>query len=451
MTWDSIAATSSACAASSGLYVMPCSSGRALSTAVSCMVARWSRRVRGVLHAGGKVFRVVLRQADDARSPRHQTGAYTPAARTPGRGGCASQRVCRARAPRRPAAPATGPRPVGAHSSSGSSVPARGEQLRVLAQARRPSAATRRPQHRKTLRRPAPGLPPGLSLRGRPQGGATPASIERVAERDRLPCAWRRRPPASRPRTPACPRVPGHRVERRHAHQRGTERLRGALRRGHGDAHAGERSRSAADAHARQLAALHAGFAQQARRPAASSCVFDARCAATSTAATGSTAHAAAFKRPSPMEITSFAVSNANAYAVSGTVLPLLSNMVPFMAGFAARYHLPRGVRLGRIRHGSGRSHRLSRRNVGFGLRDLDRGDGARAHRGATRHDEAAGACRGLRQARLRIVCPHGEQLTGAVSQRMRGTRGGRRPPPPGCGSPGSRTATRRGTSRPTR
>ena len=60
-----------------------------------------------------------------------------------------------------------------------------------------------------------------------------------------------------------------------------------------------------------------------------SSCVFDARCAATSTAATGSTAHAAAFKRPSPMEITSFAVSNANAYAVSGTVLPLLSNMVP--------------------------------------------------------------------------------------------------------------------------
>ena len=63
------------------------------------------------------------------------------------------------------------------------------------------------------------------------------------------------------------PRMPGHHIERRHAHQRGAERLRRALGRGHGDAHACERPRAAADAHARQLAALHAGFAQQGVHP----------------------------------------------------------------------------------------------------------------------------------------------------------------------------------------
>ena len=218
---------------------------------------------RGVLHAGGKVFRVVLRQADalvllgigQARVHRQQERRVVA---------LCIQRVCRARAPRvlqRQQKPAARGRPqlLGQQRAS------RGEQLRVL---RKPVARQLQRADRSTGRRFVDQLP-GCHLGFHYAVGLKAMHariIERVADGvDFLAHGvGDHGQPAAHARGP---RMPGHHVERRHAHQRGTERLRGALRRGHGDAHARERSRSAADAHARQLAALHAGFAQQGVHP----------------------------------------------------------------------------------------------------------------------------------------------------------------------------------------
>ena len=58
-------------------------------------------------------------------------------------------------------------------------------------------------------------------------------------------------------------RVPRHGIERRHAHEPHAQRRRDALGRGHGNAHAGERPRPAADDNACQLSARHALLGQQ--------------------------------------------------------------------------------------------------------------------------------------------------------------------------------------------
>ena len=218
---------------------------------------------RGVLHAGGKVFRVVLRQADalvllgvrQARVHRQQERRVVS---------LRIQRVCRARAPRvlqRQQKPAARGRPqlLGQQRASG------GEQLRVL---RKPVARQLQRVRRSAARRFVDqflgchlGFHHAISLKA-----MHARIIERIADGVDLLAhgVGYHGQPAAHAR---CPRMPGHHVERRHAHQRGAERLRGALRRCHGDAHARERARAAADAHARQLAALHAGLAQQGIHP----------------------------------------------------------------------------------------------------------------------------------------------------------------------------------------
>ena len=72
-----------------------------------------------ILHAGGEVLRIVLRQADAARSPPHRTGACTRGARTRG---CAGRHRRDRHSPARQAACSAmqaGRAPVGAHSSEG--------------------------------------------------------------------------------------------------------------------------------------------------------------------------------------------------------------------------------------------------------------------------------------------------------------------------------------------
>ena len=218
---------------------------------------------RGVLHAGSKVFRVVLRQADalvllgvgQARVHRQQERRVVT---------LRVQRIGRARAPRvlqRQQKPAARGRPqlLGQQRARG------GEQLRVL---RKPIARQLQRVRRSAGRcfvdqflachlcfHHAVGL---KAMHAR--------FIERVTDRVNLLAhgVGDHGQPAAHARGP---RMPGHHVERRHAHQRGAERLRRALGRGHGDAYARERPRAAADAHARQLAALHAGLAQQGVHP----------------------------------------------------------------------------------------------------------------------------------------------------------------------------------------
>ena len=218
---------------------------------------------RGVLHAGGEVFRIVLRQADafvllgigQARVHRQQERRVVT---------LRVQRVGRARAPcvlQRQQKPATRRRPqlLGQQRARG------GEQLRVL---RKPIARQLQRVRRSAGRcfvdqflachlcfHHAVGL---KAMHAR--------FIERVTDRVNLLAhgVGDHGQPAAHARGP---RMPGHHVERRHANQRGAERLRRALGSGHGDAHARERSRAAADAHTRQLAAPHAGFAQQGVHP----------------------------------------------------------------------------------------------------------------------------------------------------------------------------------------
>ena len=212
---------------------------------------------RSVLHARGKVFRVVLRQADalvllgigQARVHRQQERRVVT---------LCVQRVRRARAPRilqRQQKPATRGRPqlLGQQRARG------GEQLRVL---RKPVARQLQRADRSAGRcfvdqflgchlcfHHAVGL---KAMHAR--------FIERVTDRVNLLAhgVGDHGQPAAHARGP---RMPGHYIERRHAHQRGAERLRRALGRGHGDAHARERPRSAADAHACQLTAFHANLA----------------------------------------------------------------------------------------------------------------------------------------------------------------------------------------------
>ena len=58
------------------------------------------------------------------------------------------------------------------------------------------------------------------------------------------------------------PNAPGHRVERGHANKPHLERARDALRRRHGDAHAGKRAGAAPDAHARNVPARDPSFGE---------------------------------------------------------------------------------------------------------------------------------------------------------------------------------------------
>ncbi len=231
--------------------------------ALAAGAARYSRRP---LHARGsrparrwQVFRVVLRQAERSFSSASDRRVYTGS-----KNAGAWRRASRgrpARAPRRPQRqqqPAARGRP----QLLGQQRAARANSSAYFA-TRRPSINASAPVA-EDASSTSPGLPPGLSPRGRPQGDARPHHRARSG-RDTPPCAWRRRP-----RPPA-------------AHARGhaphattssddtpTSAAPSAARRPSpwpGDAHACERARSAADAHARQLAALHAGFAQQGIHP----------------------------------------------------------------------------------------------------------------------------------------------------------------------------------------
>ena len=58
------------------------------------------------------------------------------------------------------------------------------------------------------------------------------------------------------------PNAPSHRIERGHANKPHLERARDALCRRHGDAHAGERTRTAPDAHARDVPARDPSFGE---------------------------------------------------------------------------------------------------------------------------------------------------------------------------------------------
>ncbi len=218
---------------------------------------------RGVLHAGGKVFRIVLRQADalvllgvrQARVHRQQKRRVVT---------LRVQRVGRTRAPRvlqRQQKPAARGRP----QLLGQQRARWGEQLRIL----RKPVARQLQRVRRGIGRCFVDQFLGCDLGFHHAIGLKAVHariIERVADRVNLLAhgVGDHGQPTAHARGP---RMPGHHVKRRHAHQRGAERLRHALGRGHGDAHARERPRAAADAHARQLAALHAGFAQQSVHP----------------------------------------------------------------------------------------------------------------------------------------------------------------------------------------
>ena len=218
---------------------------------------------RGVLHAGSKVFRVVLRQADalvllgvgQARVHRKQKCRVVT---------LSIQRIGRARAPRvlqRQQKPAARGRPqlLGQQRARG------GEQLRVL---RKPVARQLQRVRRSAGRRFVDQfLGCRLGFHHTVRLKAMHARIiKRIADGVDLLAhgVGDHGQPAAHARGP---RMPGHHVERRHAHQCGAKRLRRALGRGHGDAHARERPRAAADAHARQLAAPHADLAQQGVHP----------------------------------------------------------------------------------------------------------------------------------------------------------------------------------------
>ena len=58
------------------------------------------------------------------------------------------------------------------------------------------------------------------------------------------------------------PNAPGHRVERGHANKPHLERARDALRRRHGDAHAGKRAGASPDAHTRDVPARNPVFGE---------------------------------------------------------------------------------------------------------------------------------------------------------------------------------------------
>ena len=121
MTRDSNVATAPAWAASSGLYVMPCSSGRAFRMAVSCMVARWSARFATsctpVARFFGSFFDRRMRSFSSASDRRVYTGSANAGSWRRASSGSAS--------PARHAAcsASNSPRPVGVHNSAGSAAP----------------------------------------------------------------------------------------------------------------------------------------------------------------------------------------------------------------------------------------------------------------------------------------------------------------------------------------
>ena len=121
MTRDSNVATAPAWAASSGLYVMPCSSGCAFRMAVSCMVARWSARFATsctpVARFFGSFFARRMRSFSSASDRRVYTGSANAGSWRRASSGSAS--------PARHAAcsASNSPRPVGIHNSAGSAAP----------------------------------------------------------------------------------------------------------------------------------------------------------------------------------------------------------------------------------------------------------------------------------------------------------------------------------------
>ncbi len=363
MTWDSIAATAAACAASSGLYVMPCASGRAFKMAVSCMVARWSRRgatsCTPVARFFGSFFARRMRSFSSASDRRVYTGSRKPGlwrAASKGSASPARHAACSA---------SSKPDPVGAHNSSGSSVPAGENRLAYLL---RPSPASCRGAS-------AGWAPVALSLS---VASALPVSLvapvplagpaARATNSSAASCAFTTRsalcrtaPVSSSAKstgytsrrmasatTASCPRTPP--AHACHATASSDETPTSATPKAEATPFAvamamrtpvNDPGPRPTHTHASWLRSTPACASSASMR--GSSCVFDARLAATSTDSTRSTDRVSRSRRPTPMAITSFAVSNASTYAASGMVIPsIFSSVGLWFAPGASRTATPR-------------------------------------------------------------------------------------------------------------
>ena len=130
------------------------------------------------------------------------------------------------------------------------------DEIRVLAQAI-PRNQAIGASHRAELFGEGPGLDHAIS--GQPFG---PVLAQAVLHRVHLAAHGighnEQRSALARP-----PRAPGHRIQRRDAYEAHFQSARNALRRGQGDAHAGERSGPAAHAHAGDLLPGHVGLGAQ--------------------------------------------------------------------------------------------------------------------------------------------------------------------------------------------
>ncbi len=333
---------------------MPCASGRAFRMAVSCMVARWSRRgatsCTPVARFFGSFFARRMRSFSSASDRRVYTGSRKPGLwRGVSKGSASPARHAACSA-------SSSPAPVGAHNSSGSSVPAGENRSAYLL---RPSPAScRGPSLEQApaalLSLAAFALPDSLALSAASSSAAICAFTTRSAPCRTAPASLsanstgytsRRMASAT---TASCPRTPA--AHACHATASSEETPISATPKAEAMPFAvamamrtpvNDPGPRPTHTHAIWLRSTPASASSASMR--GSSCVFDARLAATSTDATRSTDCAPPSRRPTPMAITSFAVSNASTYAASDMVIPsVFSSVGLWLAPGTRRAAIPR-------------------------------------------------------------------------------------------------------------
>ncbi len=334
--------------------------------AVSCMVARWSRRgatsCTPVARFFGSFFARRMRSFSSASDRRVYTGSRKPGLWRGASKGSAS--------PTRHAAcsASSSPAPVGTHNSSGSSVPAGENRSAYLL---RPSPASCRGA---LSGRESAALPPSVAfalLFSLAAPVAPVASVEPsvlAASSSAASCAFTTRSapcrtaPASSSAnitgytsrrmasatTASCPRTPA--AHACHATASSDETPTSVTPKAEAIPFAvamamrtpvNDPGPRPTHTHAIWLRSMPASASSASMR--GSSCVFDARLAATSTDATRSTDCVPPSRRPTPMAITSFAVSNASTYAASDMVIPsVFSSVGLWLAPGTRRAAIPR-------------------------------------------------------------------------------------------------------------